>query len=798
MCLVNAVVILLSLVECYQSVGDERDRQGTGQRGLLSVEREREMFLLSEVCGNRSEIEVCGDGEVGEVRTLNQLKRSNCRCDDHCFEYGDCCIDKVLSRRSGALRSSDGLTATSREISRTQSWTCREVRTSNESMVEIYVYQKCSTDWEDDFIRGMCEIEAIVREKMRLDFDHLQDIPVIGETTRKFYRNVYCAICNHDVQLYKMDSRIYCNGDSTDSFNRQDRNLDFTNAVYHPRTMMYRKVKVGKKLKNCHIRVDNFKLSRLVPEYGARLCKPIVDVCPINTSIETQQKCKDYSSYVYQDTAVLSKRKVYKNFHCAQCNGIPAENLSCYDLYGLIVRRTDESSLSILFDFNFRGGSGSIGRRNSCLMSEGQMWDPIYGRCRNVTCGSMHKREKFQCIPLNESDLVTGMKNTCLKIILDSYEFALMSNGSVYINKTMQILSPEEFEVHSTENKVVVKIAVCLDSSLHLLPYSKAHSWLSVITLSISITCLILHLVVYSLLEKLRNCPGKVLMSLSASLLIGHIFLLLGPHFMSTFWMCYINGVATHFGYLSAFSWMSVMAFDIHGTFSVTQSHNTRKQKAFVRYSLYAWLSSLTAVVFSVVIDNSLYSNSDIRPKYGDPICWFNNRKGLLVFFVVPATILLIANISLFAVTAFHIRKVSRQTKMVNNFSDKVRYYLYLKLAVVLGLTWILGLIAGITQMDAFWYPFIVLNGLQGALIFLSFTIKRSILHMLAVKLKLRSDKYRIGKPSGIKAAMYSSLSNLTLQTTTSSQIPSLSEKKDMLKSFRKINPDAVVEHRNV
>lgn len=784
-------VILLSLVSCYHGLGGDGKAVLGHQDVLLSIENEQEGFVRSGVCSrqNQSKIDVCGDDAVLEVRTFNDSKFSNCRCDDLCFVYGDCCIDKVLSKNSRVPWN---------VLNDSQGWNCVEVRDSNGSFNRIYANQKCSTDWEDGFIRDMCEIEAIERQRNGMAYDHLQHIPVMSEDSRIIYRNVYCAICNRDTQIYRMESEIICFGINT-SYSSQSEDLDFANAVYEPRTMMYRKVKVGDKLRNCYLKIQEFKLDSLITEFGARMCKHVIDVCSLETSSEIQQKCKAYSSYVYRNSGFLKERidtQVYKNFHCALCNGIPTEDLVCRDPYkGRLFTHDMQASMSLLFDFNFGGGLETVGGLQSCLMKNHQMWDPMFKKCRNITCGSKYERNKFQCIPLNES--VTGMNNNCIKIILDIDEFTLLPNGSAYINKTMRILSLEEFEAHKKVNGKVINIAVCLDSNPNLLPYSKAYSLLSVITLSISITCLILHLVVYSLLEKLRNCPGKVLMSLSASLLIGHIFLLLGPHFVSTFWICYFNGVATHFGYLSAFSWMSVMAYDIYGTFSVTQSQNTRKQKAFVRYSLYAWTSSLTMVIISVVIDASLSRSSKFRPKYGDPICWFNNKKGLLVFFVVPATILLLANISLFAATAFHIHKVSKQTKMVNNFSDKVRYYLYLKLAVVLGLTWILGLIAGITQIDAFWYAFIVLNGLQGALIFMSFTIKRNIMQMLAVRLKLRSDKYRMSKPIGIKAAMYSSLSNLTLQTTTSSQIPSLSEKKDMLKSVRKINPDAIIEHHS-
>ncbi|KAF8770854.1 G-protein coupled receptor Mth2 like protein [Argiope bruennichi] len=783
MCLVSvAVAILLSLHFCLvPALPDERETSVFHDKVNNFLLKEQELFQRLGICRSENQsIAVCDIGDTQAARNLTELQRSSCQCDDQCFLYQDCCINKVptYSFKSPSL-------------------SCRQIRGEDEPWIHIYVYQQCPTEWTDEFVKEMCETEAVVRDQMGLPYDHLQDLPVKSESTGRFYRNIYCAICNDDTWIVKWKTYFYCNGDSQRPENSLMDEPDFSNAYYSPHTKNFRKVRIGDKLKNCVIVVKDFELSKLLFDYGARLCKRTISSCPVGTSEETSGKCNSYTSYVY-----INGIGIYRNFHCALCNGIPVSDIICNDPFYPPLRSappwagSGRSALTMLFDFNFAGGLEEVGRLSPCLIQEGQVWDPIFRKCQNFTCGSLYKKEGSKCVPLDISK-AKGLKDSCPKIILAKENFNLQTDGSVFINITGRHLSEDEYEVHKKEGKEIVEIVICADE-VHLLPYSIVHSWVSLIVLIISIICLILHLTVYGLLEKLRNRPGKILMSLAVSLLCGHLFLLLGPNFRDINWMCYTNGVMIHFGYIAAFSWMSVMAYDIHETFTVTQTNNSKKSKLFQKYSLYAWIFPLSLIALSITMDQTLPIKSDFRPKYAEFICWLNSRKGLLIFFVVPATCLLIANIILFSITAFHIRKVSRQTRMVNNFSDKVRYFLYLKLSVVLGLTWILGLVAGLTRMDAFWYPFIILNGLQGALIFIAFTIKRNILHMLAVKLKIRSDKYRMGKRSGIKAAMYSSLSNLTtLQTSVSSQIPTVSKQQEMLKAVRKINPDeALAENR--
>ncbi len=63
-----------------------------------------------------------------------------------------------------------------------------------------------------------------------------------------------------------------------------------------------------------------------------------------------------------------------------------------------------------------------------------------------------------------------------------------------------------------------------------------------------------------------------------------------------------------------------------------------------------------------------------------------------------------------------------------------------------MGLTWIFGFIASLTDISILWYPFIVLNGLQGAVIFFAFTFKPKVWNLLMEKFGFKSGYIRLSK----------------------------------------------------
>ena len=143
----------------------------------------------------------------------------------------------------------------------------------------------------------------------------------------------------------------------------------------------------------------------------------------------------------------------------------------------------------------------------------------------------------------------------------------------------------------------------------------------------------------------------------------------------------------------------------------------------------------------------------DYAPSYGLHLCWISNRSGLGLLFVLPVAMLLLQNVVLFAMTVRSIwsqRKAaqfaldknqsykpqSAKEKQVSHAAmgkskdsqkNRLRFVLYIKLALIMGLAWSFGFVAALVRIPGLWYPFIFFNALQGAFIFIAFDCKKKI-----------------------------------------------------------------------
>ena len=90
---------------------------------------------------------------------------------------------------------------------------------------------------------------------------------------------------------------------------------------------------------------------------------------------------------------------------------------------------------------------------------------------------------------------------------------------------------------------------------------------LSFIGSVVSIVSLVLLLVTYVLFAELRNLPGKIMLNLTISLLLHEsVFLSAGKKDHQL--VCHVVAVLFHLFALSSFTWMNVMAYDVHRTFT--------------------------------------------------------------------------------------------------------------------------------------------------------------------------------------------------------------------------------------
>ena len=460
------------------------------------------------------------------------------------------------------------------------------------------------------------------------------------------------------------------------------------------------------------------------------------------------------------------KFKVFKDPQCATCNNasnttVCLDQISLPENYAPVGRKT--YSFSIIMDWNF-GGMIPVGPTRRCRSNE--IYDHLHETCHAVACGPNFVQQAGICLPrFSEHENGNAWFNSsCPRLkLIKNVDYYSLNNGSLVLNKTNKMLHPGDYELGANGY-----VEICADHSIqsyldHLknyLKYSYAQRCLSNVCLTISVICLALHIAIHIAVPQLRNLPGKNLLSLSCALFLGQLLFLTGVGARDAvgYGGCVAIAATIHWSIMAAFFWMNILGFDTCRTFAGSQikahrhrSSVQRRRATFRYYSLYAWGCPTLIVVVSLVLDftdrTEGSSLSLWRPDYGaHDQCWICNKNGLGLLFVLPMATLLSVNFIFFGVTAYSILKQWRESQFVvkrnrsrrqngkNNLSYKLatsdpsqkhngktrgrlqqRFFLYVKLAMIMGLGWFSGFAAGLVDSDSglLWYPFILFNTLQ-------------------------------------------------------------------------------------
>lgn len=90
----------------------------------------------------------------------------------------------------------------------------------------------------------------------------------------------------------------------------------------------------------------------------------------------------------------------------------------------------------------------------------------------------------------------------------------------------------------------------------------------------------------------------------------------------------------------------------------------------------------------------------------------------------MPLILILLMNAAFFTKTIIAIRSVP-DMKGASNKSQKKHIFVYIKLSLLFGFTWILGILAAIWQSIVLQYIFTVLTGTQGVMIFVAYCVNQ-------------------------------------------------------------------------
>ncbi|XP_069683896.1 uncharacterized protein [Periplaneta americana] len=249
--------------------------------------------------------------------------------------------------------------------------------------------------------------------------------------------------------------------------------------------------------------------------------------------------------------------------------------------------------------------------------------------------------------------------------------------------------------------------------------------YVTVVGISLSVACLLLHLAACAATPRLLNLPSLNLASLCVALLLLYSSFIASGIQQPP---CTAIAVFLHYSLLATFSWMFLISHDVCRTIRASTSKlqltSGSKWRRFGLYSACGWLTPGVIVGAALGVQLSRL-DTNLSPGYGVHNCWFHNRDALLVFVVAPLGVVMSLNVAAFSWSAHLV--FSTKTKLQATSTARTDFRLYVRLALIMGLTWITGLVAGVAGLTSVWYVFVFLNTLQGLFIFVAFSCNKKV-----------------------------------------------------------------------
>ncbi|XP_054565921.1 adhesion G-protein coupled receptor G7 [Eptesicus fuscus] len=257
---------------------------------------------------------------------------------------------------------------------------------------------------------------------------------------------------------------------------------------------------------------------------------------------------------------------------------------------------------------------------------------------------------------------------------------------------------------------------------------------------------------------------------------------------------CTVITALLHYFLLVMFTWTGISAVQLY--FLLIRTMKPLPQRFTLYISLIGWGVPAVMVAMTVGIIFSRYSPQWELKYRQEEICWLAipesngfETNPFLWSFILPVTIILINNVVLYIVIIVKVVwKNNQNLTSTKKVSLLKKVFSTLSIAVVLGITWILGffmLVFDGKAGEAFSFIFCIFNTTQGLQIFILYTVRTKIFQNEASKmLKLLSssaDRVKL-LPSAtrmrLRARMYNMLRSL----------PALNER------FRLLEPAVVTE----
>ncbi|XP_066264242.1 uncharacterized protein [Branchiostoma lanceolatum] len=597
-----------------------------------------------------------------------------CYCDDDCGFFGDCCEDFEESSLAQTPPAYHQL-----------KWKCvpgfSQAYYPYPKASSYWMVADCPDEWTDDVTRAQCVKQVDPFNPS----DVVYRMPVQAASQAVPYRNIFCAICNNasltNVAVWEGD--VECTGRLNMSSHTPSGSKEYSNIIDRA---LY-----------CS---GTSKLAFISDD--ARRCLP-TDLSDGSCDFTA---CRSYSY------PVGIGHKIYKNVHCALCEGISltaTSNLRCAYVWD----REDEGddtpirfSLTNLFNFNAFGS----GENSPDQCPSDTIFDPFANACRDYSSAHRSPDSSNKTIPLQNCSEPA--------LTFTAEEFYVLPNGSVHLLSSNVSCPAEQVAILNTT------ASICGECILqHFLNNTQTtdsrdpdQGWLTLGLVSTSVVAVAGFVVQTIRSGQWEKIPEKlkaqmmICMALAEFMFVVRVFVPLGQ-------ICTVYAVLLHYLLLTAFTSMNALAMDLFLTF-----RDGLERVGFYKYLLYTWLVPVAIVVVTVIVEFA----GSVRVGYGQD-CWIGNPTASLVAFGVPVLCALLVNAFLVNFVLLAIRKSFKIADVANSRSQSSKAWVYLRISFLTGFTWILGFIYPYTNSRAVEYIFIVLNASQGLLLTLLLTMTSEV-----------------------------------------------------------------------
>ena len=496
-------------------------------------------------------------------------------------------------------------------------------------------------------------------------------LPVLDAETGMYYISLACARCNNIQDIKYAPAGLSC------SDNLNQMNVNFWGVE-----------ELLSSVKRCFI--YNVFPSDQPPR---RCYSSFRDQCNNCANSIIVDRCENSSfvSYTY------ANHMVYRNMYCAACDDVVVSAIDCNNDRDAAAQVIPGSfSLSLIIDFTRSGELGVGSVQVTCDSSRVEMPDGI--SCDGTICSLGYEEQNGDCV-----------QKACEVVKISSSNFIVM-NGTLTIKETGENYYESDFVMQNS-------------SALVCRPLSSGLGIITIVFSVLSLVCLLIRLSLQPFYARYHSVSGRLQCNLAAALALATLMLLVSPLAATVPKLCAILGAIKAAGYLASHSWMNCVAFDtcrvVYNSRSYIQDNPNR---SIFKYVLLGWLVPVTLACMWYILD-FVVTPGRYRPSFGGHSCWFQETMSLILYLFIPIAISVVLNIILFIITSFALAQSFKSSNTVRKSSKVREYNVYLRLFILMGITWSVSFIAVWINSQTVWYIFVVLNASQGVFLFLAFLV---------------------------------------------------------------------------